>query len=97
MINKRNFSLSLARKLDMPHSTCKTILDKFIEVMEESIMDWQDISLLGLGRFSLMKRKPKKWINPRTLESIQTPWYTTMKFKVWKPLRDKIKNKFINN
>lgn len=70
------------------------ILGYFISIIVNSVVDWQIVNLPWLGKFSLAKRKGKKGVNPRTMETIFIPEYTTPKFTASKPFKDAIKKKF---
>lgn len=94
MVNKAELCRELAYKLKCSSSTAKDFINTTIELIWELLLEWKDISLIWLWKFSIVKRGAKKWVNPRTLEPLQVPWYTTVKFKVWKPLNDKVKNKY---
>ncbi|MEW5722627.1 MAG: HU family DNA-binding protein [Thermodesulfobacteriota bacterium] len=49
-----------------------------------------NVSLPGLGSFSVTKRKARKGRNPRTGEPIKIPASKTVKFKAAKALKDAV-------
>lgn len=93
-MNRRQLIVELATAFHTSQANAWDMLDTFVSVIEKWLLEWQEVNLYWFGSFSVATRASKKWINPRTMESITVPWYSTPRFKASKNLKTKIRNKF---
>lgn len=94
MVNKREIAIAASKAMDCSIETAQDILNTYLGIIEQEILNGKDVNLVGFGKFSIVKRAAKKWVNPRTKESILVPAYSTVKFKVSVPFNDKVKRQF---
>ena len=81
MINKQVIIKDIASGLNCSTEISKDITSTFINIIAGYLEKWEDINIPRIGRFSKVKRASKKWINPRTKETIQVPEYFTVRYR----------------
>lgn len=94
MVNKREIAIAASKTLDCSIETAQDILNTYLGIIQQEILNGKDVNLTWFGKFSIIKRGAKKWVNPRTKESIIVPAYSTLKFKVSVPFNQKVKTNF---
>lgn len=94
MVNKRDIAIAASKEMDCSIETAQDILNTYLGIIQEELLQGKDVNLVGFGKFSIVKRAAKKWVNPRTKESIVVPAYSTVKFKVSVPFNNKVKELF---
>lgn len=93
-MNKRQLVTELAKSFGVNQSEATSLLDAFVSVIEKMLLEWQEVNIHWFGKFQIIKRSARKWVNPQTKAPIDIAAYSTPTFKAWKPFKDKIKNKF---
>lgn len=58
-MNNKEFYRALAEKTGMTYKDCKFIMDNFVELIHETIIE-EDIVIKNLGKFSVTKLKERK-------------------------------------
>lgn len=73
----------------------KVQAEQAVEVMVNSIIDTlkkgEEVSIAGIGIFSVKERAAREARNPRTGETIQVPAMKVPKFRAAKALKDAVK------
>lgn len=72
-------------------TTAEQAVEKVIEVIIGSLKKGEEVSIAGLGIFSVKERAARQARNPRTGESISVPAMKVPKFKASKHLKDSVK------
>lgn len=72
-------------------TTAEQAVEKVIEVIIGSLKKGEEVSIAGLGIFSVKQRAARQARNPRTGESISVPAMKVPKFKASKHLKDAVK------
>jgi DNA-binding protein HU-beta len=90
-MNKGELVSSIAKVTGLP----KTKVNEVLSAMEDSIVKalkkGEKVALAGFGIYSVVKRKARKGINPKTREEIKIPAKKVPTFKPAKSLKEKIK------
>ena len=94
MVNKREIAIEASKTLDCSIETAQDILNTYLGIIQQEILNGKDVNLVWFGKFSIAKRASKKWVNPRTQESIVIPAYSALKFKASVPFNKKVKLNF---
>ena len=94
MVNKRDIAIAASKTLDCSIEAAQDILNTYLSIIQEELLQGKDVNLVWFWKFSIVKRAAKKWVNPRTKESIIVPAYSTVKFKVSVPFNNKVKELF---
>jgi len=72
-------------------TTAEQAVEKVIEVIIGSLKKGEEVSIAGLGIFSVKERAARQARNPRTGEAISVPAMTVPKFKASKHLKDAVR------
>lgn len=87
---KKEFVSAVSEKTGFQQKDVKLFLDASISVLEDTLSKKENVSILGLGTFSVSERAERKGINPRTKEEIVIPASSYPKFKACKSLKDAV-------
>lgn len=66
-------------------------LDALVDVVHDSLKKGEKIRIADLGSFSVIERKARQGVNPRTGDPIKIPSVQAPKFSAAKALRDSVK------
>ena len=86
----RVFSLPriIKKNLNSPAlSKAERALEAFLEGVKTGIVKDGKVQLIGFGTFSVVKRKARKGINPRTKKAMKIPASKSVKFKASKTIK----------
>lgn len=72
-------------------TTAEQAVEKVIEVIINSLKQGEEVSIAGLGIFTVKERAARQARNPRTGEAISVPAMKVPKFKASKHLKDAVK------
>ncbi len=67
------------------------VVDKVFDSIVSGLKKGDEVSIAGLGIFSVKMRKARQARNPRTGETIQVPAMKVPKFRAAKALKDSVK------
>jgi len=87
-MNKSELISSMAEKSKLTKKDTETILNAFIESIEETLEKKEKVQLIGFGTFEPRNRAARIGRNPRTKEEISIPESTVPVFKAGKVLKD---------
>ena len=87
-MNKSELISSMAEKSKLTKKDTETILNAFIESIEETLEKKEKVQLIGFGTFEPRNRAARIGRNPRTKEEISIPETTVPVFKAGKALKD---------
>jgi DNA-binding protein HU-beta len=66
-------------------------VEKVVESIVETLKKGEEVSIAGIGIFSVKMRAAREARNPRTGETIQVPAMKVPKFRAAKALKDAVK------
>lgn len=72
-------------------TTAEQAVEKVIEVIIDSLKKGEEVSIAGLGIFTVKERAARQARNPRTGEAISVPAMKVPKFKASKHLKDAVR------
>ena len=87
-MNKAELITTVADKTGASKAQVEKVMGALVETIIAEVKAGNDISLTGLGTFSLAERAARKGRNPQTGEPIDIPESRSMKFKAGKPVKD---------
>ncbi|WP_024563652.1 HU family DNA-binding protein [Candidatus Phytoplasma tritici] len=90
-MNKLEFLRKLAEKNGVSKKEAGKFLNNFIEVISQSLKEFQEdkkVTLTGFGTFKVKKRDAREGKNPRTGKTIDIPAKKVPTFKISKSLKD---------
>jgi DNA-binding protein HU-beta len=80
-MNKTDFIGAVAQNVGLSKVDARKSVDAFIKTVEGAVKKGEKVSLLGFGSFSVVKKAPRKGVNPRTKKPIDIPARKVVKFK----------------
>ena len=92
-MNKSELISSMAEKSKLTKKDTETILNAFIESIEETLEKKEKVQLIGFGTFEPRNRAARIGRNPRTKEEISILASTVPVFKAGKALKDIVNSK----
>ena len=70
----------ISKNFDIPNKKAQKVFDTFFEVLKESIFEFGEIKVKGLGKFKIVKQESKKCYNFYKKEEIITKEKNVIKF-----------------
>ncbi len=65
-MNKSEFVTIMSRKTKLSKSKCSLFLDEFKDTILEVCSKGEQISLRNFGKFAMLEKKERKFLNPQT-------------------------------
>lgn len=92
MIGKQIFISKISKKMKQNRQEVKveTVVDSFLEILENCLIDNEKITFQGLFSLDIVKRMARKGKNPRSGEEILIPERKTVSFKLSPNLKAKL-------
>ncbi len=90
-MNKKELLEAILKNKELSHMTKKdaeAFLNKTIDVIKKTVKKGEDVSLIGFGTFSKVKRAARMGVNPSTGEKIKIKAKNLPKFKPGKAWKD---------
>lgn len=91
MANKADLVDALHQTLGGTRVAAEQGVESLISAITNHLKKGEEVSIAGLGIFSVKQRKSRTARNPRTGESITVPAMTVPKFRAAKALKDAVK------
>jgi nucleoid DNA-binding protein len=92
MINKKDIAKKISENNLLTAKESIKIVEEIFEYIEESLLNDEEVSIVGFGKFFLYVHKPRPVRNPKTLEPMTLVPYKSIKFKPSDKLKKKLKN-----
>jgi integration host factor subunit alpha len=77
-------------KLALSKQECAGIVDKFFEVIKETLAKEENVKITGFGNFSVKHKRSRRGRNPHTGEDMEIKERKVLLFWLSKTLRNKI-------
>ena len=90
-MSKDEFIQQLVKKSGQTKVYSAEFLNIVLEEITKSLSQGKEVIFTGFGKFSVVKRKARTGVNPKTGEKIQIAAKKTPKFKAGKILKDAVK------
>lgn len=90
-MNKQSIVEAVHAKLGGTKVQAEAIVDTVIDTIVGSLKKGEEVSIAGLGIFSVKTRAARMARNPRTGESVNVPSMKVPKFRAAKALKDAVK------
>jgi len=89
-MNKGEFIDRLADQTNHTKKEARSLLDSVLGLVQETLLQGEDVKLVGFGKFAVRARKASSRINPQTKRPIQVPAKVVPLFKPGKELKRQI-------
>ena len=70
-MNKGEFIDRLSDRTDMTKKEARKLLDSVLDLIQETLLQGEEVKLVGFGKFAVRARKASSRINPQTKRPIQ--------------------------
>ena len=89
-MTKNDIALRIAKRLDMPQTDVKRIVQMMFDGIVEVLVTEGRIELRDFGVYTVKTRKPKKARNPKTGEQVMVPARKAVTFRAGKFMEDRV-------
>jgi len=89
-MNKGEFIDRLADKSNLTKKEARKLLDGVLDLIQSTLLDGEEVKLVGFGKFAVRARKASSRINPQTKRPIQVEAKVVPLFKPGKELKRRI-------
>jgi len=89
-MNKGEFIDRLADSTNLTKKEARKLLDSVLDLIQSTLLQGEEVKLVGFGKFGVRARKASSRINPQTKEQIQVDAKVVPLFKPGKELRRQI-------
>ena len=90
-MNKQARAEDVQNQVGGTKTDAQQVVETVINTIIESLKKGEEVSIAGLGTFSVKRREARQARNPQTGESVQVPAMNVPKFKAAKGLKDAVK------
>ena len=92
-MNKGEFIDRLSDRTDMTKKEARKLLDSVLDLIQETLLQGEEVKLVGFGKFAVRARKASSRINPQTKRPIQVAAKVVPLFRPGKELKRQIEKK----
>ena len=89
-MNKGEFIDRLADKTDLTKKEARKLLDSVLDLVQETLVEGEEVKLVGFGKFAVRARKASSRINPQTKKPIEVAAKVVPLFRPGKELKRQI-------
>jgi len=80
----------LADKTDLTKKEARKLLDSVLDLVQETLLEGEEVKLVGFGKFAVRARKASSRINPQTKKPIEVAAKVVPLFRPGKELKRQI-------
>ncbi len=89
-MNKAELIAKIAEKAEVSKAQSEKLLNATLSSIHDGLTKDGNLTLVGFGTFSVVKRAARKGRNPQTGKTIKIPAKNVVKFKPGKNLKDAV-------
>lgn len=90
-MNKNDIIVQMATAADISKAKAGLALDAFVQAVTDALAKGEEVSLVGFGSFSVVKREARTGRNPQTGKTIKIAATKAPKFRAGKKLKEAVK------
>lgn len=83
----------LAEELELPQRTCRRLVQRLLEEIQNDIVYTGRLEFRGLGVFAVAHRKEHTTVHPKTGKPVTIPARKTIRYRSAKALRERLNPK----
>ncbi len=92
-MNKGEFIDRLSDRTDLTKKEARKLLDSVLDLIQETLLQGEEVKLVGFGKFAVRARKASSRINPQTKRPIQVAAKVVPLFRPGKELKRQVEKK----
>ncbi len=89
-MNKGEFIDRLSDSTNLTKKEARKLLDSVLNLVQDTLLQGEEVKLVGFGKFAVRARKASSRINPQTKKTIQVPAKVVPLFKPGKELKRQV-------
>ena len=89
-MTKKEFVDAFAKKGELKIKDSERLVAAFLETVEDALLKGEGVRFIGFGSWEVKERAAREVTNPQTKKKIKVEAKKVVKFKVGKPLADKV-------
>ena len=89
-MKKADFISAVAQKSGLSKKDTEAIIDAALETITEALKRRENVSFLGFGSFSAVKKNPREITIPGTTRKVKVPAKFSVRFKPGKLLKEAV-------
>ena len=89
-MTKIDIVTNLYEKLGFSKRECAHIVDRFFDIIKETLENEENVKISGFGNFFVRKKKARRGRNPQTGEEIKITERKVLSFRLSQVLKDDI-------
>jgi DNA-binding protein HU-beta len=89
-MNKGEFIDRLADRTGQTKKEARSLLDAVLDLVQDTLLQGEDVKLVGFGKFAVRARKASSRINPQTKRPIQVESKVVPLFRPGKELKRQV-------
>lgn len=89
-MNKGEFIDRLADRTDLTKKEARSLLDAVLDLIQDTLLQGEDVKLVGFGKFAVRARKASSRINPQTKRPIEVESKVVPLFRPGKELKRQV-------
>lgn len=90
-MNKKELIKAISEKTEMTQKTVGEVVDATFDVIEDTLMDGEDVSIANFGKFVVVEKEASVKRNPATGQPVNVPAHNVVKFKASSTLKENVK------
>jgi DNA-binding protein HU-beta len=90
-MNKSDLITAIAESANISKAAAGNAFNGMTDAISGSLQNGENVTLIGFGTFSAVKRDARTGRNPQTGKAMKIPAKTVVKFKAGKKLSDTVK------
>ena len=90
VLTKDKLITRLQTQMGISKQESRQIVDRFLEIMKDSLARGEDLLISGFGKFSVRQKNARRGRNPQTKESLILAARKVLVFKASEVLRERI-------
>lgn len=89
-MNKAELIKEVAKASDTTLSVTEKVVNNLLDTIVTTVANKDNVHLVGFGKFTAVKRVPRKIVNPWNGEDIMTKGNLSVKFTAGRPFKRKV-------
>lgn len=90
-MNKAQLIEAVSKASKMTKVDTETVLNTALDLIKKGVKKGEDVTLIGFGTFTKVKRKARMGRNPQTGKEIKIPAMTVPKFRPGREFKNTVK------
>lgn len=90
-MNYTELIAATAAKVEVTKKDAKSVIDAFVSVITESLVNGDDVKITGIGTFKSKEVAEREARNPQDGTSVVVPAHRAVKFTATKSLKDMVR------